>query len=147
MSTNLATYIAFDGNAREALNHYQEVLGGELQIMTYDDMPMPDMPFEPRPGQVAHAVLTLPGGVITGADAMEDRKLPLRDTAYSFLYTLDTLEEGQRIIDAFVAGGGEVGMPLERAPWGDHYGQVFDRFGVMWAISVETSAAPGGPAD
>jgi PhnB protein len=30
-------------------------------------------------------------------------------------------------------------MPFEKAPWGDWYGQVFDRFGVMWAVSVEES--------
>jgi len=28
-------------------------------------------------------------------------------------------------------------MPFEKAPWGDWYGQVFDRFGVMWAFSSE----------
>jgi PhnB protein len=32
-------------------------------------------------------------------------------------------------------------MPFEQAPWGDWYGQVFDRFGVMWAISTATESA------
>lgn len=28
-------------------------------------------------------------------------------------------------------------MPFEKAPWGGHYGQVKDKFGVLWAFSVE----------
>lgn len=29
-------------------------------------------------------------------------------------------------------------IPFELAPWGSYYGQVFDRFGVMWAfVSAE----------
>ena len=27
-------------------------------------------------------------------------------------------------------------MPFEKAPWGDYYGQVFDRYGVMWSFSA-----------
>ena len=65
-----------------------------------------------------------------------DGDYPIRDTAYSLLYSLDTVEEARRVIDAFVVGGGSQNMPFELAPWGDWYGSVFDRFGVMWALSV-----------
>src|SRR5699024_9973022 len=79
MATSLATYIAFPGNAREAFAHYKDVFGGDLQIVGYGEMPMPDMPFEPGPDDVAHGVLTMPGGVIAGADAMpSERDKPLR---------------------------------------------------------------------
>lgn len=37
-----------------------------------------------------------------------------------------------------LAHGGDVGMQFEKAPWGDWYGQVFDKFGVMWSFSCET---------
>jgi PhnB protein len=145
MATSLATYIAFPGNAREAFTHYRDVFGGDLQIAGYGDMPMPDMPFEPGPDDVAHAVLTLPGGVIAGADAMpSERDKPLRDTGYSFLYEVESVEEAQRIIDALVAGGGAVGMPLERAPWGAWYGSAFDRFDVMWALSTSDAESAQG---
>jgi PhnB protein len=65
----------------------------------------------------------------------------VRGSAYSLLYTVESVDRGREIIDAFVAAGGEVGMPFEQAPWGDWYGQVFDRFGVMWAISTATESA------
>lgn len=143
MSASLAVYISFPGNAREAFTHYHEVLGGDLQVIGYGDIPMPDMPFDPGPDDVAHAFLQAPGGFIAGADAIpEEWDKPLRDTAYSLLYSLDTPEEARRVIDAFLAGGGERNMPFELAPWGDWYGQVFDRFGVMWALSVPAADSP-----
>ncbi|WP_029088968.1 VOC family protein [Brevibacterium album] len=138
MTESLATYIALPGTAAEAFAHWKEVLGGELNLMRYGDAPMEGMPFEPDPQAVAHAVLTTPAGIIAGGDAMGDeQEYPIRDTAYSLLYTADTPERARAIIDAFTAGGGSVNMPFDVAPWGDWYGQVFDRFGVMWALSVE----------
>lgn len=138
----LATYIAFFGNAKEALEHYQEVFGGELDLTFYGDIPMPGMPFEPDPDSVAHGVLTLPGGVIAGGDMPPGGDYAVRDTVYSLLYTLDSVDEARRVIDQMVAAGGELAMPFELAPWGDHYGQIFDKYGVMWALNVPGSAAP-----
>ncbi|QGU08312.1 hypothetical protein COCCU_12060 [Corynebacterium occultum] len=138
MSKFLATYISLPGTTRAAFEHWHEILGGELDLMTYRDNPMEGMPFEPDPDAVAHVTLRSPGVELAGGDQMpgDDNQYPVRDTAYSLLYTLDNAEEGRRVIDAFLAGGGESNMPFEEAPWGGWYGQVFDRFGVMWAIST-----------
>ena len=59
-------YIAFPGNAREALEYYREIFGGTLDLMTYDGMP--DMGFTPPPGAVAHAQLH--GGLVTLAGGL-----------------------------------------------------------------------------
>lgn len=133
----LSTYIAFPGNAAEAFTHYQEVFGGELNLMRYGDFPpMEDMPFQPDPSSVAHAQLDLDGGSITGGDEMPGEGLVVKDTVYSLLYTLDDVERARELIERLVAAGGSVNMPFELAPWGSHYGQVFDRFGVMWSFDV-----------
>ena len=34
---SLATYIAFPGNAKEAFEHYRDIFGGELMLLTYAD--------------------------------------------------------------------------------------------------------------
>ena len=136
MAQSLATYIALPGTTGEAMEHWHDVFGGELVIMRYGDVPMEGMPFEPDPHAVAHASLTLSAGVIAGGDAMEDgHDYSVRGTAYSMLYTTDTPDEAREYIRRLLDGGGENGMPFERAPWGDWYGTVFDRFGVMWAFS------------
>lgn len=104
--------------------------------MRYGDTPMEGMPFEPDPQSVAHVTLSLPGGELAGGDVMDGRDYPIKDTAYSLLYTVETPEEARDLIGKLVAGGGSENMPFEQAPWGDWYGQVFDRFGVMWAFST-----------
>lgn len=135
--SSLASYFAFPGNTAEVMGHWHDVFGGELQIVRYGDMELEGMPFDPDPNAVAHATLKLPSGELAGSDVMDDKEYPIRDTAYSMLYTADTREEATQLFEKLLAGGGTVGMPLEEAPWGDLYGQVFDRFGVMWALSYE----------
>ena len=136
MAHSLATYIALPGTTAEAMEHWHGVFGGDLKIQRYADTPLEGMSFEPDPQAVAHATLTLPAGVIAGGDAMDSEgDYPVRGTAYSMLYTTDTPDEARDYIGKLVDGGGTMGMPFERAPWGDWYGQVFDRFGVMWAFS------------
>ncbi|MBC9953337.1 glyoxalase/bleomycin resistance/extradiol dioxygenase family protein [Leucobacter sp. cx-42] len=138
MAHSIATYISLDGVTGEAMQHWHEVFGGELNIIRYGDMQLQGMPFEPPADAVAHATLTLPGGVIAGGDSMDPgTEYPVRGTAYSMLYTTDTPDEARALIAGLLEGGGEAGMPFEKAPWGDWYGQVFDRYGVMWSFSCE----------
>jgi len=133
----LATYIAFLDNAEEAFAHYHDVFGGDLQVMKYGDFPpMEGMPFEPDPNSAAHIQLDLPGGRICGADAVPGEDYAVRDTIYSMLYTFETVDEAKDRIQKLVDAGGTVQMPFEPAPWGGHYGQVFDKFGIMWSFDV-----------
>lgn len=139
MPSSLAIYIALPGTTAEAMEHWHDVFGGELQIIRYEDMELEDLPFDPDPTAVAHASLKLPAGEISGSDIIEEQDLPIRDTAYSILYSAGSAQEARELFQKLLDGGGTVGMPLEVAPWGDLYGQVFDRFGVMWAFSYEAS--------
>ncbi|AUH67421.1 MULTISPECIES: VOC family protein [Gordonia] len=136
MAESIATYIALPGTTAEAMQHWHDVFGGELQILRYGDNPMPGMPFDPDPQAVAHATLVTDAGIIAGADAMPDgHDYAVQGTAYSLLYTTDTPDQARTYLQRLVEGGGREAMPFARAPWGGWYGQVFDRFGVMWAFS------------
>jgi PhnB protein len=37
--------------------------------------------------------------------------------------------------------GGTVGEPLKKAPWGDTFGMVIDKYGVKWMVNI---AGPKG---
>ena len=130
-------YISFPGNAREALEYYAEVFGGTAELMTYDGME--GLPFDPPPGVVAHGQLH--GGLVTlaGADDLGENPQPLDGSAYSLLVMPGTVEEAAALIARLTADGGSIEMPFEQAPWGDHYGQVKDRFGVLWQMDVSGS--------
>ncbi|OKL53276.1 hypothetical protein BSZ39_10340 [Bowdeniella nasicola] len=105
----LSTYITFPGNAKEAFTHYAEVFGGDLNLMTYGDMPaMEGIPFTPDPQAIAHAQLNLPGGTITGGDAMPEETCVVKDTVYSLMYELDDVEQAKGFIDALLAAAPDV---------------------------------------
>ena len=35
-----------------------------------------------------------------------------------------------------LSDGGDVSMPLEKAPWGDTFGMCVDKFGVSWMVNI-----------
>lgn len=143
MKKKLSTYFTFPGNAAQVFQHWAEVFEGDLTMLQYGDMSTEGFPFTPDPELVAHAQLKLPGGTLTGGDNMPgEQELPLRDTAYSLLYSLNTAEEARELIQRLVDHGGQITMPFEEAPWGGFYGQVMDKFGVQWAFDVEAEPQP-----
>jgi PhnB protein len=39
-----------------------------------------------------------------------------------------------------LAVGGTVTMPLNKAPWGDTFGMLTDRFGITWLVNISGAA-------
>ncbi|MGO1200695.1 MAG: VOC family protein [Brachybacterium sp.] len=132
-------YISFPGNAAEAMSYYQEVFGGTLDVMTYGDNPMEGMPFTPPAESIAHAQLQ--GGLVTlaGGDDIGESPQPLDGSAYSLMVMPSSVADARALIEKLTSTGASIELPFEQAPWGDHYGQVKDRFGVLWQIDVPAS--------
>jgi PhnB protein len=134
MVTRLNPYITFDGNAREAMEFYQSVFGGELDISPWGDMP--DMPGNSPEmhDKVMHGMLTVSDGVtIMGAD-MPDSSGP---KGSPIAVSLSGEDEAQ--LSSWwekLSDGAEITAPFEKAPWGDTFGQLNDKFGVSWMVNV-----------
>ena len=47
-------------------------------------------------------------------------------------------DESDELTDYFnkLSEGGKIVMPLEKAPWGDTFGMVTDKFGVQWMVNI-----------
>ncbi|BBY53923.1 VOC family protein [Mycobacterium koreense] len=138
MAVRLRPYLAFADNGAEVMAYYADVFGGSLNMMKYGDFPM-ELPFTPPADALAHAHLDSGDVQITGGDAVmcqDQQSRSLASQTYSFLLEADSIGEATALIDKFSATGGTVTMPFEKAPWGDHYGQVTDRYGVLWAFNV-----------
>ena len=138
MTVRLNPYIGFDGQAREAIQFYETVFGGELTISTYGESGMSDDPSQAD--KVMHAQL----------DAGSDLMLMASDAPPGM-----PLDSGSQISVSLsgdddtklrgywdgLTSGGNVTMPLEKAPWGDSFGMCTDRFGVNWMVNISGAAA------
>lgn len=136
MVVRLNPYLNFRDNAREAMEFYRSVLGGELMLSTFGDFQASQDPAEQD--KIMHGMLEAPGGlVLMGADtpnAMEHQP------AAGFSVSLSGDDDAQlRAAWDGLAAGGTVGMPLEKAPWGDTFGMLVDRFGISWLVNIAGS--------
>ncbi|MET4584330.1 uncharacterized protein YndB with AHSA1/START domain/uncharacterized glyoxalase superfamily protein PhnB [Pseudarthrobacter sp. PvP022] len=127
-------YVFFPGTAREALNFYADVFGGELSLHTYENFGRSDGP----PEAVAHGVLN---GVVAlaGSDAAEGQTtVRLEGMMLSLLGTAEPAVLHEWFDKLSV--GGSVLDPLSPKPWGAFDGQVIDRHGLHWLVGYEPAA-------
>ena len=138
MSVQLNPYLSFRDNAREAMEFYRSVFGGELRVNTFKEYNASSDPSEDD--LVMHAQLEGDHGVVfMGSDTPQrmDYK-PGTNFSMSLSGDDDAVLRGwyQKLAD-----GGTVTMPLEKAMWGDTFGMVVDRYGVTWLVNISGSAA------
>jgi PhnB protein len=53
----------------------------------------------------------------------------------SIMLQPDGREDADRLFAA-LAEGGEITEPIADQVWGDYYGSLTDRFGIMWMVDV-----------
>ena len=135
----ISIYLGFNGNCREAMTFYAEVLGGRIEAMlTYADTPEAGAVGPECQDKVAHACLNLGGTLLMGGDAIAGTCTELQGSAVHLEYT--DPGEAERVFNQF-AEGGSVQMPFAETFWAHRFGMVRDRFGSSWMLSCEN--APG----
>ncbi|PRY12225.1 VOC family protein [Kineococcus rhizosphaerae] len=136
MSTRLSPYVCLAGTAREALEFYRSVLGGEASVMTFADYGGGE---GVDPDGVMHGQLDTPAGLtLMVSDAMPGMSAAGGGNVALCLFGDDSAE-GERFFTG-LAEGGKVTTPLEKQVWGDLYGALTDRFGVDWMVNVSAGA-------
>ncbi len=133
MTVRLNPYINFDGQAREALEFYRSVFGGELTLSTYGESGMTQD--AAQQDKIMHGQLDAgPALLLMVSDAPPG--MPL-DAGSQISISLSGDDEAtlRRYWDGLVEGG-SVTMPLERAPWGDSFGMCADRYGIAWMVNI-----------
>ena len=132
MASRLNPYISFDGNAREAMEAYKGVFGGELALTTFGEFGAADGPAADR---IMHGQLeTTSGYTIMGADTPPHEKFEPGNTMTVSLSGDDADE--LRGYWAKLSDGGSVSVPMEKQMWGDEFGMCTDRFGTAWMINI-----------
>ena len=137
MTTRLNPYISFGNNAKEALTFYESVFGGELTLSTFGEAGMPVEPAESE--LIMHGQLESPTNlVLMAADTPSHMTRTPGDNVAVSLSGDDEAEltgYWERLTD-----GASISVPLEKAPWGDTFGMLTDKFGINWLVNI--SGAP-----
>ncbi len=129
-------YLMFQDEAREAMAFYSEVFGGEPTMDTFASMGMSGHPS--NDDRIMHAQLVTDRGLVLMASDVPDGVPHQPGTAISISLSGDDEDTLRGYYDA-LADGGTVIEPLEKAPWGDHFGACIDRFGTSWMINIGSS--------
>jgi PhnB protein len=136
MASRLNPYLNFRGQAREALEFYASVFGGDVVVSTFGEFG------DPPPGSegsdVMHGQLETPMGfTLMCSDVPSSMELTLGTNITVSLSGDDA--DALRGYWERLSAEGTVQFPLERQMWGDEFGQCTDRFGVPWLVNISQS--------
>jgi PhnB protein len=133
MQSKLNPYIGFKDNARTAMEFYQTVFGGKLDLNTFKEYHASQDPSEDD--KIMHSMLQADNGITFMAadtpNAMEYKP----GSSISMSLSGDNLEELTGYFNKLSAAG-KVIMPLAKAEWGDTFGMCMDQFGICWMVNV-----------
>lgn len=130
----LYTQLNFGGNCAEAFRFYEKHLGGKITMM----MRQSDAPGTAAGAAdaIIHARMDIGGTVLIANDVPPDVFQKMR-SVYMYL-SLDSIAEAERV-NALLAEGGEVFMPMAETFFASRFSMLRDRFGVSWSIIHERS--------
>jgi PhnB protein len=138
----LAPYLSFDRNCREAMTFYKECLGGELSFNTVGSMPemANHMPPELK-DDIMHSSLVSGNITIFASDLNREKQLE-GNTVHLCL----NCENDKELETCFnnLAKGGKVVEALADMPWGGRFGSLTDKFGKHWLFNYQKSPMPTG---
>ncbi len=131
MSSQLNPYLNFNGNARQALEFYEGVFGGDLTLSTFAQFGRAGDDAD----RIMHGMLeTEAGYTLMAADITSDMT-PRQMDGFSVSLSGDDAEALRGYWEKLSAAG-TVTMPLDKQVWGDEFGMCTDQFGVSWLVNI-----------
>ena len=132
MPSRLNPYIGFADTARQAMEFYRGVFGGELTVSTFGEAGAAD---GPDADKVMHAQLETPSGYTLMASDTPPGMDVTPGTNISVSLSGDDSDQLRGYFQK-LSDGGAVTMPLEKQMWGDEFGMCTDQFGVTWMVNI-----------
>ena len=132
MASRLNPYIGFSDTARQALEFYREVFGGELVLSTFAEgagVQGSDA------DKIMHGQLETPAGYTLMAS---DTPAGMDRTVGTNVSISLSGDDGDALRGYFtqLSEGGTVTMPMQRQMWGDEFGMCVDQFGIAWLVNI-----------
>lgn len=133
MQSRLNPYLGFKDNAREAMEFYHSIFGGKLDITTFGESHASEDPSEAD--KIMHAMLEADNGITFMASDTPNGMTHETGSQISMSLSGDNEDELRGYWDK-LSEGGSITLPLEKAPWGDTFGMITDKFGISWMIDI-----------
>ena len=136
MGSRLNPYVLFAGDARQAMEFYNGVFGGNLTITTFGE-------FGGDPSianNVMHAQLENDRGFTLMASDMPTGTEHNPGNTIAISLSGDDADELHGYWEK-LSDGGTVTIPLEKQMWGDEFGMCVDRFAVPWMVNISAPSS------
>ena len=137
MASRLNPYISFAGNARQAMEFYQSVFGGNLTMSTFGEFGAQDAP---EADQIMHSQLETDNGFTLMAS---DTPPGMEHNPGTNITVSLSGDDGDLLRGYWekLSSGGTVQVPLEKQMWGDEFGSCLDQFGIPWMVNIAQAQA------
>ena len=132
MASRLNPYLSFNGNARQAMEFYRDVLGGELKLNTFGEY---GDKTAPGADNIMHAQLETPLGFTLMASDLGPGMSYDPGTNITVSLSGDDADALRGYWEG-LANGGMVTVPMEKQMWGDEFGALVDKFGIPWMVDI-----------
>ena len=133
MESTLNPYLSFKDNARQAMEFYKTVFGGELRMNTFKEFHASQDPIEDN--KIMHSELEAPNGIKFMASDTPSGMEYRPGTNISMSPSGDNEAELKGYFQK-LSSGGTITMPLDKAPWGDTFGMCTDKYGVNRMVNI-----------
>lgn len=129
----LNAYFHFKDTAREAMEFYQSVFGGKLDTTTFKAGGVPSDQADEN--LLMHAMLEGDNGItIMAADTPKHMEYNPGGTV-----SMSLSGHEEEILKGYwdkLSQGAKINQPLEKAPWGDTFGMLTDKYGIEWMVDI-----------
>ena len=131
-------YLFFGRDCREAFEFYRQVFGGELVLITMNDMPPSGQAVPADQGDlIMHAALKFDDQLLMGSDDPTTEN-PGPVSGMMVNYSVPDVEGATKAFNT-LAEGGEVRLQIGPTEWSPAFGMCVDRYGTPWMVSAESS--------
>jgi PhnB protein len=137
MKQAIQPYLHFDDNCRDAMQFYQSLFGGELEIMPISESPAKDQFPEELHNQILHASLSNGDFNLMASDMCGQGDLNQGNSVQLSLNC--SSEEEINNLYKKLSDGGQILQELKEEFWGALFAMIVDKFGVRWMLSLEKS--------
>ncbi|WP_203247201.1 VOC family protein [Sporosarcina beigongshangi] len=137
-------YFNFNGNCREAVMFYAEVFETEApKIMTFGEgPPNPEYPLpEEAKNLVMHTRLNISGSNVMFSDIFPGSPFTLGNNITLAVVSKD--ENEIKSVFSKLKEGGKVNLELQETFFSKCYGQITDKFGIEWQLSLDSGETFG----